>query len=180
MPRRGVSSSGSRVSCVAFSLVALVGTQVHTLRIVEDQCIRYESGEIRDIIAHVSEFFNYQTPRPIGDGVSLWQLSLVQAMRYGGAGVRFQHPMRSAGEARDAEPSFAAHNRINSVVMSAQEQAQEQLFQSVPFDKWSEIMQWWLEELREIVPPEDYRASDFINGTHRLGFPFDPVHRTGI
>eukprot|EP00747_Dinoflagellata_sp_TGD_P081865 gnl/TRDRNA2_/TRDRNA2_161474_c1_seq1.p1 gnl/TRDRNA2_/TRDRNA2_161474_c1~~gnl/TRDRNA2_/TRDRNA2_161474_c1_seq1.p1 ORF type:complete len:440 (+),score=26.91 gnl/TRDRNA2_/TRDRNA2_161474_c1_seq1:346-1665(+) len=131
----------------------------------KESCPRYESSEVRSFLTHLTQYFNPRSTRPIGDGLSLWQLSIVQALRYGSTGLVFPQPIRSAGEAAEADVTFHAisKHRSDAHLNSTAVRAQEQFFQSVPLSKWLEILKWYVEAIREV--PSGYKFSKDVGKT---------------
>eukprot|EP00747_Dinoflagellata_sp_TGD_P206815 gnl/TRDRNA2_/TRDRNA2_80462_c0_seq2.p1 gnl/TRDRNA2_/TRDRNA2_80462_c0~~gnl/TRDRNA2_/TRDRNA2_80462_c0_seq2.p1 ORF type:complete len:210 (-),score=25.09 gnl/TRDRNA2_/TRDRNA2_80462_c0_seq2:2-631(-) len=147
-------------SLLCASLTLIIVDQVHSLRFTstkpahktDEHCPAYKSEELHSIVSHVDKFFNRQTPRPLGDGVTPWQLTLVQALRLGQIGVETKFRIRSAGDANESLVSFHATEGN----LSAQEAADEQLFRSVWPSDWLRIIKEALELQKALDPNEQW------------------------
>eukprot|EP00747_Dinoflagellata_sp_TGD_P157290 gnl/TRDRNA2_/TRDRNA2_177727_c1_seq7.p1 gnl/TRDRNA2_/TRDRNA2_177727_c1~~gnl/TRDRNA2_/TRDRNA2_177727_c1_seq7.p1 ORF type:complete len:474 (-),score=24.33 gnl/TRDRNA2_/TRDRNA2_177727_c1_seq7:184-1605(-) len=77
-------------------------------------CEPHGDDQVSNMIAHVKQYFNDQSPPPLGDGLSPWQLTLVQSMRFGSVEVGSKH--RSVMQVREPQsivddPQFSVANQ---------------------------------------------------------------------
>eukprot|EP00747_Dinoflagellata_sp_TGD_P157274 gnl/TRDRNA2_/TRDRNA2_177727_c1_seq10.p1 gnl/TRDRNA2_/TRDRNA2_177727_c1~~gnl/TRDRNA2_/TRDRNA2_177727_c1_seq10.p1 ORF type:complete len:423 (-),score=37.41 gnl/TRDRNA2_/TRDRNA2_177727_c1_seq10:91-1359(-) len=73
-------------------------------------CEPHGDDQVSNMIAHVKQYFNDQSPPPLGDGLSPWQLTLVRSLRFGrvkvGSNHRFRHEEHLSPEEAASEQAY--------------------------------------------------------------------------